>query len=292
MGNGKQVTKFGMDRKIEVTPEQMKTIKSVIFPQATDEELKFFVYYCIELGVHPLSKLVHPVMRYATEGDVKERRVSFQTSIDLFRALRESAGDYAGMEEPEYGPEGKDGCPEWAKVTIYRWMPIPGKDEFERVAFGGTARWKEYYPGEKLGFMWRKMPYNQLSKCAEALATRKGWPKRLHDTYVHEEMAQAKLIDAASGAEDGKLLTDSVKTKEKKVEPEKPAETKKGLGSKVNGKKEQKKTAAPEGGELFHPATCTKDPMKCNESSFFDDIGFCSDGQRCAYGKEVNNVTR
>lgn len=283
--NGKQVTKFGMDRKIEVTPEQMKTIKSVIFPQATDEELKFFVYYCIELGVHPLSKLVHPVMRFATEGDKSERRVSFQTSIDLFRALRESAGDYAGMEEPEYGPETKELYPEWAKVTIYRWMPIPGKDEFQSVAFTATARWKEYYPGEKLGFMWRKMPYNQLAKCAEALATRKGWPKRLHDTYVHEEMAQAKMIDASPGAEDGKSLTDSVKPKEKQTETQKPAETKKGLG----GVKKEVKAAAPEGGELFHPATCTKDPMKCNESSFVDDIALCSDGQHCAFGQGASS---
>ena len=35
------------------------------------------------------------------------------------------------------------------------------------------------------------MPVNQLTKCAEALALRRGWPEELGGVYVDEEMPTA-----------------------------------------------------------------------------------------------------
>jgi hypothetical protein len=57
-----------------------------------------------------------------------------------------------------------------------------------------TVYWKEFYPGQKLGHMWRKMPHNQLAKCGEAGALRKAFPRKLGGLYINEEMEKADAI--------------------------------------------------------------------------------------------------
>ena len=77
---------------------------------------------------------------------------SIQVGIDGFRAVAESSGSYAGNEDPIYDGEkeityGKESkkltVPLTAKVTVYKLM------SGERMPFSATARWEEYYPGEK-----------------------------------------------------------------------------------------------------------------------------------------------
>jgi phage recombination protein Bet len=184
---------LGMDRQIQVRPEQMVLVKSTIFPNSTDDELNLFVYYCQRKGVHPLDKLIHPVKR----GSGADAKVTFQSGIDFMRSEAEGTGEYDGQDEPEFlWDEEKDpnheGFPLEAKVRIYRkgmGRPIVG-----------AVRWKEFYPGEKMGFQWRQMPCVMLAKCAEAQALRKAFPKQLDDLYTPEEMAQADGGGARSAA--------------------------------------------------------------------------------------------
>jgi phage recombination protein Bet len=169
---------------ITVTPEQKALVKSVIFPDSTDDELALFIFQCQRKGVHPLDKFIYPIKRKDKSG---ESKITFQSSIDYMRSEAEGTGEYAGQDEPEFEWDNPE-TPEWpsqAKVKIYR-------KGFDRP-FVGIARWKEFYPGDTLGFMYRKMPCNQLAKCAEAQAFRKAFPKLLGELYTPEEMQQADV---------------------------------------------------------------------------------------------------
>ena len=174
---------------IKITRGQIDLVKRTIFPKATDDDLRLFFYECRRRGVHPLDRLIYPVKR----GD----RVTFQMGIDYLRAAAEETGRYVGQKPIEYGPMIKQiskdleiNVPEWAEVYVLRKDP----ETSEIVPVPHRAYWKEYYPGEELGFMWRKMPMNQLGKCAEAGALRKAFPRKLGGLYIHEEMEQAEAV--------------------------------------------------------------------------------------------------
>jgi len=204
---------------INITPEQVDLVKSVVFKGATDEELKLFFFECRRRGVHPLDRLIHPVVRKDKDG---ARRVSFQTSIDLFRSEAEGTGEYRGQKDVEYGPMTEwdkidKKVPEYAKATIKRFDEHTG----DIIEISATAYWEEYYPGEQLGFQWRKMPRLMLGKCAEALALRKAFPRKLAGLYTFEEMQLTDIISQGKG----KNSTTEPKRKSEKKEP--PVEDKK-----------------------------------------------------------------
>jgi phage recombination protein Bet len=171
------VAPFCADRKIVVSEEQKKLVKSMVFPGSSDGELALYLFECERRGVHPLDRLIFPIVRNEKEGG---KRVTFQCSVDYLRAEAADTGEYDGQDEPVFGPADKSGYPEYASVSVY-------KKGLSRPTTG-TARWSEFYPGEKQGFMWRKMPFHMLAKCAEVLALRKAFPKRLAGLYIPEEM--------------------------------------------------------------------------------------------------------
>ena len=160
---------------IVVTAEQKELVKKTVFPDATDAELQLFFFDCTRRGIHPLDKLIHPMKRNGKYTPI--------TSIDLCRQRASESGEHMGTQDAVY--TGEPGKPEFAaSVTVYKHL------RGEKCAFTATARWSEYFPGEKQGFMWQKMPHLMLAKCAEALALRKAFPQQLHGLYTHEEMAQ------------------------------------------------------------------------------------------------------
>ncbi len=179
---------------IKITRGQIELIKRTIFIGATDDEMRLFFYECRRRGVHPMDRLIYPVSRKDKDGN---RHVTFQMGIDYLRAAGEETGRYVGQKPIQYGPiikqktdEGDIEAPDWAEAIILRKDPESG----EVAEIPHQVKWKEYYPGQILGHMWRKMPHNQLAKCAEAGALRKAFPRKLGGLYINEEMEQAEAV--------------------------------------------------------------------------------------------------
>lgn len=165
--------------KIQFQPEQVELIKKQIAPNATDNELKLFLYQAQRTGLDPLTRQIYCIHRGG--------KMTIQTSIDGFRVIAERSGSYAGQSEPEFTE--KDNRLVSAKVTVYRFAP--NGDRYP--ASVGVAYWEEYaqeYNG-KLQGLWAKMPRTMLAKVAEALALRKAYPQDLSGLYTSEEMNQA-----------------------------------------------------------------------------------------------------
>ena len=165
------------------TREQVDLLKRTYANGATDDEMKLFAFRCQRSGLDPFKGQIH----FRKHGD---GRVVFITGIDGYRTLAEESGLYAGSDEYIYD----EGLKEYQHIQTGRPFPTTATATVykivagQRVPFTATARWEEYYPGDKQGFMWRKMKYLMLGKCAEALALRKAFPQKTMDLYIKEEM--------------------------------------------------------------------------------------------------------
>ena len=169
------------------TPEQVKLIKEQVAPKATDEELQLFGMVCQKHNLDPFIKQVHCVHRW--DSSAQKNRMTIQISIDGFRAIAARTGQYAGSDDPLFDNESN---PKKATVTVYRMI------DGVRCPFTATARWSEYFPGEKLGFMWKNKPCVMLGKCAEAQALRKAFPEDTSGLFVEEELQKEDRATVSS----------------------------------------------------------------------------------------------
>jgi phage recombination protein Bet len=175
----------------------LHTVKGVLAPDLTDDELKLFAMVAARSGLDPFAKQVYAVKR--------KGRVTFQTGIDGYRSIAARTGLYDGQDEPEYSPpcECGDnrpaGHPESVTVRVYR--------KGVGRAIAASAYWHEYVPAAGQSgegdAMWRRMPRVMLAKVAEALALRKAFPydpERREgigaDLYTADEMTQAGRPEA------------------------------------------------------------------------------------------------
>lgn len=146
--------------------------------------------YCTQSQLDPMQKPVHivPMNVKNPQTNGYEWRDVIMPGIGLYRIQADRAGNYAGMTEPEFGPEKtqeftrKDNSkitatfPEWCKITVKKLIG-------ERlVDFTAKEYWLENYAtdsgkSDAPNAMWLKRPRGQLAKCTEAQALRKGWPE-------------------------------------------------------------------------------------------------------------------
>jgi len=170
--------------------QHIQLIKDTIAKGATDTELQLFLYVAKKTGLDPLTRQIHFVKRKVWDKTLNSYReqMTIQTGIDGFRTVAERSHSLAGIDDAVYDSE-DEAQPKKATVTVYRLV------QNQRVGFTATARWTEYAQTTKEGptFMWKKMPYLMLAKCAEALALRKAFPQDLSGIYTDDEMQQADV---------------------------------------------------------------------------------------------------
>ena len=182
--------------------------------EVLDYDLIYFMAACHRSGLDPITHQIYAVYR--------EGKMAIQTGIDGFRSIAEDSGEYAGSDDAVYDDETGE-HPNKATVTVYRVNGITG----ERMPVTASARWNEYAAKKRDGSLmpnWRKMPYLMLAKCAEALALRKAFPKKLRGIYTDDEMSQADnlpqperrgtsitLKGAITSPEQAKALADKIK---------------------------------------------------------------------------------
>ena len=196
------------------SPILIKALANSLYVGAKEESIMMVLDYCKASGLDPMRKPVH-IVPMSVKNPVTNRyewRDVIMPGIGQYRTNAVKTGQYAGVSEPEFGeeveeifPEERDEkgnirpalkmvYPKWCKVTVRRQM-----SNGTIVEFVAKELWKENYAtagknSMQPNAMWRKRPYGQLAKCAEAQALRKAFPE-FGAQPTAEEM-EGKFIDA------------------------------------------------------------------------------------------------
>jgi len=162
--------------------ELTEVLRSSLYPGASDASIAMVLSYCKAAGLDPMQKTVHIVPMW--DKNLRQERDVIMPGIGLYRIQAARTQQYAGVSEPEYGPDTTATLddvevtfPAWCKIVVRRLLPNGVIAEFAAV-----ERWLENYATQSSktiapNAMWKKRPYGQLAKCAEAQALRKAFPE-------------------------------------------------------------------------------------------------------------------
>lgn len=170
-----------------------------VSPRPTEDFL-LFLMTCKRVGLDPLAKQIYPIYRWNTRQGREVMTIT--TGIDGFRAIAERSGAYGGSDDAKftveefYNPKKQDVEKDLvARVTVHKINPKTG----ELMHTTASAKFQAYVQkdskGQPMGMWAGELMYNQLAKCAEALALRKAFPNDLSGLYIKEEMDQAETVE-------------------------------------------------------------------------------------------------
>lgn len=199
----------------DLTAPQLTLIKQTFCKDCNEPEFDLFIEVCRKVGLNPIRKQIYAIIYNKDKPD--KRKMAIITGIDGYRAIANRSGLYrpAGVDdmvwitdEARKSPTNPHGIIE-ARYTARKWHDASKS----WMDCAGIASWDEYAPIEedwkwgdkkgerimlgtyKLSDKWEAMPRNQIMKCAEAAALRRGWPEDLSGTNIEEEMDRANVID-------------------------------------------------------------------------------------------------
>lgn len=191
---------------VQYEPQLISTLRNSLYPGAKEESVIMVLTYCHHAKLDVMLKPVHIVPMWIVDKETGsgEMRDVVMPGINLYRIQAARSG-CAGISEPEFGPEVTE-CIGGVDVTYPKWCKVSVKRVVAGhiVEFSATEYWKENYAtagkDKKTGVvslapnaMWKKRPYGQLAKCAEAQALRKGFPE-IGAAPTAEEM-EGKQLD-------------------------------------------------------------------------------------------------
>lgn len=201
-------TNFPMLAQRGIDEPTWNALCNTIYPGANPDSVVMAIDYCKARGFDVMLKPVHLVPMQVTDARTKEKvwRDVPMPGIGMYRIQADRSGNYAGADEPEFGPDVteefpdpfnqnakiKVTYPQWCKYTVYKYV------NGNRVAFTALERWKENYATQSArtecpNSMWRKRSYGQLAKCTEAQALRKAWPE-IGSEPTAEEMEGKEIV--------------------------------------------------------------------------------------------------
>ena len=178
-------------------------------------------------GLDPMLRPVYIVPTSVKKPDgTWETRDLLMPGIADYRIKAARSGEYGGKSEPEFGPDVREtlsgvavAYPAWCRITVRRIVQGQARE------FVATERWLENYATAKRdtqapNAMWKKRPYGQLAKVAEAQALRMAFPE-FSAGYTMEEMQgktgqddwSGPTIDADAPTDARKALNDSIPLK-------------------------------------------------------------------------------
>jgi phage recombination protein Bet len=172
----KMTPAMAIAKDMAISGAQFLALRGILGHSIADHHVAMFLLVCKQKKLDPFSNQIFMTIRKDKGID----KPTFQTSIDGYRTMADRTGKYAGSDEATFELD-KDGKPTLARVVVYKLV------EGERIPFTGVARWSEFKPDAPNDFMWKKMPFNQLAKCAEAQALRKAFPAETSGIFMQDE---------------------------------------------------------------------------------------------------------
>lgn len=178
--------------------ELIGVLQTSLYPGAAIGSVKMVLGYCRAAGLDPMQKPVHIVPMW--DKNTKAMRDVVMPGIGLYRTQAARSGQYAGVTDPEFGPDVTEEMgglqitfPAWCRVTVKRLLGA------QVVEFSAREFWKENYAtagkdSTEPNAMWKKRPYGQIAKCAEAQALRKAFPE-FGSAPTADEMEGKDFID-------------------------------------------------------------------------------------------------
>ncbi len=199
--------------------ELLRVLENSLYPGAKHESIKLVIGYCRAAGLDPIQKPVHIVPIWDSKASTM--RDVIMPGIGLYRTLAMRDGTFAGLSEPEFGPDVTETLggveityPKWCKVIAKRMLSNGHIAEFPAI-----ERWKENYAmkgGKEKSIapntMWAKRPYGQLAKCAEAQSLRKAFPEIGAEPTAEEmegkeiDMGAAEFVEDSGNGQDKKQV--------------------------------------------------------------------------------------
>lgn len=182
MKNEISAVKVGVHSLQMSEDDLISVLTTSLYPGASINSIKMVLSYCKAAGLDPMQKPVHIVPMF--DKFSKQMRDVVMPGIGLYRTQAALSEAYAGVTEPVFGEDVTEELsgvsityPRWCSISIKRILPSGQIVEFSAKEF-----WKENYAtagkdSVAPNAMWRKRPYGQISKCAEAQALRKAFPE-------------------------------------------------------------------------------------------------------------------